>query len=395
MLKNCFLPVQYNYLQSKICGEIICQSETSFSINCNFCKLKIFEFSEFVQHFRTTHWSEIKPADISNKPDVNEETFPTQRNLIDENLIKPEIYEENKLLYQQYPLHEPDEDHDENNQHEWSADLEENQSDKSIISSNVDDETSDMLETIGILKKKLASNKPKERSFKCNLCTRSFSIQSNYETHILTHERLEFQCDKCSRSFADESLLFDHQHMHNGYSCDICNKVYAKKDSLRFHKEIHIQTKNFVCQYKNCNKAFASQRRLNQHTRLTHLLTCNFVCEVCGSRQWDKKALINHKRSHTGEKPFNCIICDRRFMTKSLLLEHKACHETERKHVCEVCGKSFNRPKALYHHKHLHLSVKKFVCKLCGAAYAQGAGLSAHMRKHKENKIIADKQIIK
>lgn len=180
----------------------------------------------------------------------------------------------------------------------------------------------------------------------------------------------------------------NHLNSHNGYSCKLCTRVFKSYDQLRYHKETHVKTKDFVCDFKDCKKAFATKRRMHAHRRLH--LSEDFVCEICGSRQRNKQALRDHIRKHSGEKPFACSLCDRRFASNSLLNEHKACHETERKHVCDVCGKSFNRPKALYHHKPLHLGVKKFVCKLCGAAYAQAAGLSAHMRKHKEEKINAD-----
>lgn len=60
MLKNCFLPVNYNKPKSQTCGEIICENLHEFIINCKLCKIKIFEFEEFVQHFKNVHLDETQ-----------------------------------------------------------------------------------------------------------------------------------------------------------------------------------------------------------------------------------------------------------------------------------------------------------------------------------------------
>ncbi|XP_037822038.1 oocyte zinc finger protein XlCOF6-like [Lucilia sericata] len=366
MLKNCFLPIQYNNLTNKTCGEIVCQSETAFSIICKFCDLRIFEYEEFLQHFRNNHWTQqlnVKNEGGNEVPDEIE----------NEKDIKPEIYEETKILCDVDHLDETEEDLETNEDDEWQPEMEE----------EYNEDSNDMTVTKAILKKPVKVNKKRERPFKCEMCTRTFSNKSNYEAHKLKHKTVQYNCDKCSKTFVTEHELGLHQRSHNGYSCPICNMSFMKYESLRTHKESHIETKNFICTYKDCNKAFATKRRLGSHMRL-HIREPTLVCELCGGRYRSTKELNDHIRRHTGEKPFACNLCDRRFTSKSLLGEHMACHETERKHVCEVCGKGFNRPKALYHHRHLHLEVKKFVCKICGAAYAQCAGLSAHMRKHKE-----------
>ncbi|KNC26772.1 hypothetical protein FF38_06343 [Lucilia cuprina] len=370
MLKNCFLPIQYNNLTSKTCGEIICQSETVFSIVCKFCDLRIFEYEEFLQHFRNNHWTEqLNVKNDGGNKECNEKSLDPNE-IENEKLVKRDVCLESKILYD---VEETEEDLETNDDDEWQPEMEEEQN----------EDSNDMTETKAILKKPVKDNKKRERPFKCEMCTRTFSNKSNYEAHKLKHKTVQYNCEKCSKTFVTEHELGLHQRSHNGYSCSICNMSFMKYESLRTHKESHIETKNFICTYKDCNKAFATKRRLGSHMRL-HIREPTLVCELCGGRYRSTKELNDHIRRHTGEKPFACNLCDRRFTSKSLLGEHMACHETERKHVCEVCGKGFNRPKALYHHKHLHLEVKKFVCKICGAAYAQCAGLSAHMRKHKE-----------
>ncbi|KAI8120655.1 Zinc finger protein 324B [Lucilia cuprina] len=392
MLKNCILTAQYNNFLPKICGEIICQSETTFSIICNFCQIKIFEFNEFVEHFRTIHWPEINGTHNKYNTLLHNVHPVKQAKIEDVKQLKLEVNEQAK------DFHIEDESM-QGSENDWRPELEMQQNiSNSGFSNQEEDNCSDREESIGILKKEYLQNekpnlKRKKHDFKCSICARTFIKKSTYETHIKEHKIMPYKCTKCSRSFDEELQLMQHQHLHDGYACDICQKVFKKRNNLVSHKETHVKTKNFKCTYENCEKAYSGQRQLQRHMRLVHIRGACFVCDICGSRQRDKIALADHMRSHTGERPFACSLCARRFMTKSRLGEHKACHETERKHVCEVCGKNFNRAKALYHHKHLHLDVKKFVCKLCGAAYAQCAGLSAHMRKHKDQQVSDDTEI--
>lgn len=38
------------------CGEIFCQSSSSFTIVCTFCEMKTFEFEDFLLHFKNVHF---------------------------------------------------------------------------------------------------------------------------------------------------------------------------------------------------------------------------------------------------------------------------------------------------------------------------------------------------
>lgn len=85
MLRNCFLPVNYNKPVSQTCGEIICENVDVFIINCKLCKIKIFEFEEFVQHFKNAHWEKSKAnSSTERRPERNQNY---------EQLIKLEIAE--------------------------------------------------------------------------------------------------------------------------------------------------------------------------------------------------------------------------------------------------------------------------------------------------------------
>lgn len=90
MLKTCFLPTSNTNFTNRTCGEIVCQTETTFTIICKLCDIKIFDYNEFIKHFRTTHWPEICENKTGSKhPTKNYATYDLDnRNL--EKIIKTE-----------------------------------------------------------------------------------------------------------------------------------------------------------------------------------------------------------------------------------------------------------------------------------------------------------------
>lgn len=102
MLKNCFLPVNYLKSNTKTCGEIICENQKQFIINCNFCKIKIFEFDEFVQHFQKIHLEEtkndIKPSQsFVDSLEPEEEDFKRIVILDAEELVEPKKEQDKQI----------------------------------------------------------------------------------------------------------------------------------------------------------------------------------------------------------------------------------------------------------------------------------------------------------
>jgi uncharacterized Zn-finger protein len=126
-----------------------------------------------------------------------------------------------------------------------------------------------------------------------------------------------------------------------GCICDICGKSFSARQALDQHKRIHSGDKPFTCTHPGCDKRFAQ-----------------------GS------ALTMHLRTHTGEKPLKCDFpgCTRAFSESSNLSKHKksesafadvmdmptdeyAVHEEEAKHECSICGKLFRRLDQVKRHQ--------------------------------------------
>ncbi|XP_041111183.1 PR domain zinc finger protein 4-like isoform X1 [Polyodon spathula] len=164
---------------------------------------------------------------------------------------------------------------------------------------------------------------PKERKFKCAMCSRAFTSSTKLNVHIMGHVGMKpHKCEFCSKAFSDPSNLRTHLKIHTGqknYRCAACEKSFTQKAHLVSHMIIHTGEKNLKCDH--CDKMFMRRQDLKQHI-LTHTQERQIKCPKCDKLFWRANHLKKHLNSHEGRRDYICEKCTKAFLTKYHLTRH-------------------------------------------------------------------------
>lgn len=266
--------------------------------SCHLCELKFLKFSSLEKHLRNVHME--KNLGDCNKSSYELRSFRQEvRNLLD-GIIKEE--EENL---------------------EFNCD-DNSQDDAIEVDKNVDPFDN----------KSKTKPKKKKKIYKCAIegCSKTFRHLTSFKMHgrcIHSNER-SFTCEICSKSFKTRSNLNVHIKMHNNqrdHHCTICTQSFFTTSHLKAHVKIHLKDESYKCELPECGKTFI------------HL-----------------SSYKKHQAFHSGIKNHQCAVCLRNFSQVCHLREHLKIHSNERNHVCGQCNKAFRRPDTLRIHLKTHES---------------------------------------
>ena len=104
------------------------------------------------------------------------------------------------------------------------------------------------------------------------------------------------------------------------------------------------------------------------------------------AEQSSKKKVSKPHRSHSSEETLlKCDQCDKTFTRNSTLFEHKRIHSGAKPYECDKCDKTFARKFTLNQHKITHRRgrrEKPFRCRKCRKGFTQKGNLDRHVKLH-------------
>ncbi|XP_061746127.1 zinc finger protein Eos-like isoform X2 [Nerophis ophidion] len=132
-------------------------------------------------------------------------------------------------------------------------------------------------------------------------------------------------------------------------------------------------------------EAAGAYRELANHESI-RLPNGKLKCDICGMICIGPNVLMVHKRSHTGERPFQCNQCGASFTQKGNLLRHIKLHSGEKPFKCPFCSYACRRRDALTGHLRTHAVSsptvgKPYKCSYCARSYKQQSSLEEHLER--------------
>uniref|UniRef100_A0A336MJZ9 CSON000360 protein n=1 Tax=Culicoides sonorensis TaxID=179676 RepID=A0A336MJZ9_CULSO len=221
---------------------------------------------------------------------------------------------------------------------------------------------------------KLLSNKTtEEQNVEFNNSKEEETIDSNY---IVVHNDQAISdldmmfCDLCHYQTTKKKLLTQHMvsnHFQPDRSCHICGKRLNKMQ-LRLHMRFH--DLKFVCDY--CGKRFGDSKALRKHKNSkvcgekyqAALPFKTHKCDFCNFRTHTAKLLMTHFRTLHVPKDISCPHCAKEMTSKQYQSHKNYCNQGY--FYCKLCPKKYVHPKYLKDHerkKHASLKIEENLIK--------------------------------
>ena len=104
------------------------------------------------------------------------------------------------------------------------------------------------------------------KALKCSECDMTFPNKSELNYHTVKHSNIYRECTICNIKIKHERNFKRHMSKHSTTSkslkCNLCEKTFSNQSDLNTHLNIHYHIK-FPC--KKCHKEYSNKRNLARH----------------------------------------------------------------------------------------------------------------------------------
>ncbi|XP_012671255.1 zinc finger protein 2-like [Clupea harengus] len=153
------------------------------------------------------------------------------------------------------------------------------------------------------------------------------------------------------------------------------------------HLMNHRRTHKGEKPYYSTDSGNVFSRKANPETltmQLSHTILHPHKWELCGKAFCGQANLVFHQHGHSGMCMYTCSESGKAFKEFSVLEIHMRVHTGERPYKCEHCAMDFSQLAALRTHLHLHMGEEPYTCSQCAKTIRHNNSMEDQMRLHSD-----------